>query len=78
MRRIRKVFSEEMHRTFEGDNSLSEETQDEVMAHIYSKDHGATAKGEPVICRYINCENCILSQEEDCSGAMYDWLMEEI
>lgn len=78
MRRIRKVFSEEMYRTFEGDNSLSEETQDEVMAHIYSKDHGATAKGEPVICRYINCENCILSQEEDCSGAMYDWLMEEI
>lgn len=78
MRRIRKVFSKEMYRTFEGDNSLSEETQDEVMAHIYSKDHGATAKGEPVICRYINCENCILSQEEDCSGAMYDWLMEEI
>lgn len=34
MRRIRKVFSEEMYRTFEGDNSLSEETQDEVMAHI--------------------------------------------
>lgn len=24
MRRIRKVFSEEMHRTFEEDNSLSE------------------------------------------------------
>lgn len=32
MRRIRKVFSEEMHRTFEEDNSLSEKTQDEVMA----------------------------------------------
>lgn len=32
MRRIRKVFSEEMYRTFEEDNSISEETQDEVMA----------------------------------------------
>ena len=33
MRRIRKVFSEEMHRTFKEDNSLSEEIQDEVIAH---------------------------------------------
>ena len=35
MRRIRQVFSKEMYRTFEGDNSLSEKAQDEVMAHIF-------------------------------------------
>ena len=78
MRRIRKVFSEEMYKTFEGDNSLSEKTQDEVMAHIYSKDHGTTAKGEGIICNDLYCEDCRFCQEEDCSGAMYDWLMEEI
>ena len=35
MRKIRKVFSEEMHRTFEGNNSLSKETQDESNDAIY-------------------------------------------
>lgn len=78
MRRIRQVFSKEMYRTFEGDNSLSEKAQDEVMAHIYSKDHGATRLGEPIICDCIPCENCKFNQEEDCIGATYDWLMEEI
>lgn len=78
MRRIRKVFSEEMHKTFEGDNSLSEKTQDEVMALIYSKDHGATRLGEPIVCDYVYCEDCKFYQEKDCSGAMYNWLMEEI
>ena len=34
MKRIRKVFSEEMYRTFEGDNSLSKETQDEIMRDV--------------------------------------------
>ena len=78
MRRIRKVFSEEMYKTFEGDNSLSEKTQDEVIAHIYSKDHGATTKGEGIICNDLYCEDCRFWEEEDCLSAMYDWLMEEI
>lgn len=48
------------------------------MSDIYSKDHGATRSGEPVICVYISCDDCMFYQEDDCSGAMYDWLMEEL
>jgi len=73
MRRVRKVFSEEI-----SDVDLTPDKQEEVLALIYSKDHGVNKKGEPIVCSYVYCEDCIFWYKDDCSGAMYDWLMEEI
>lgn len=77
MRRIKEVFSEEINEISK-DTNLAPDILEEVMAHIYSKDHGATRLGEPIICDCVPCENCKFDQEEDCIGATYDWLMEEI
>ena len=77
MRRIRKVFKAELYELSK-DTDLTPDKQEEVLALIYSKDHGATRLGEPIVCDYVYCEDCKFYQEEDCSGAMYDWLMEEI
>lgn len=77
MRRIRKVFSEEINKILE-DTDLASDTLEEVLAHIYSKDHGATKLGESIICDCVHCEECMFDQEKDCLSATYDWLMEEI
>lgn len=77
MRRIREVFKEELNR-FSKDIDLAPDEQEEILAFLYSKDHGATRSGKPIICSYIYCEDCRFWQEDDCSGAMYDWLMEEL
>lgn len=76
MRRIRKVFEKEFNELTK-EAKIPIKTQEEIMSHIYSKDHGITWNGEAKICPEMSCNECMFN-EKDCITSVYDWLMEEI